>query len=105
MKFSKPEAPPVIDISSSLTKEDEREWAVITVKDNGIGFEQEFSEKIFETFLRLNSKDQFEGTGLGLSLCKRIAERHGGTIQAFSEPDMGSSFVIHLPLKQKTRNI
>ena len=73
--------------------------AEIKVTDNGIGFRQEFSEKIFETFSRLNSKDQFEGTGLGLSLCKRITERHDGTITAFSEPGVGSSFVIMLPLK------
>ena len=80
---------------------DQTEFAVITITDNGIGFEQEFAQKIFETFLRLNSKDKFEGTGLGLSLCKRIAERHGGSIEATGEPDKGSSFIIHLPLKQQ----
>ena len=68
--------------------------------DNGIGFEQEFAEKIFETFLRLNSKDKYEGTGLGLSLCKRIAERHGGHIGAFGEPGKGPRFVVYLPVHQ-----
>lgn len=101
LKFSKPDVPAVIDITSSTTKKDQTEFAVITITDNGIGFEQEFAQKIFETFLRLNSKDKFEGTGLGLSLCKRIAERHGGSIEATGEPDKGSSFIIHLPLKQQ----
>jgi PAS domain S-box-containing protein len=105
LKFSRPDECSVITILSSLTKKDEKEWVEITINDNGIGFEQEFAEKIFETFLRLNSKDQFEGTGLGLSLCKRIIERHGGTIKAFGEPDKGASFVISLPLKQEKRNI
>ena len=80
-------------------------YAEITIRDNGIGFEQEFAERIFETFLRLNSKDMFEGTGLGLSLCKRIAERHGGFIKAFGEPDKGATFVTYLPLKQVNRSI
>lgn len=101
LKFSKPDTPAVIEISSSKTEKDQTEFAVITITDNGIGFEQEFAQKIFETFLRLNSKDKFEGTGLGLSLCKRIVERHGGSIEAKAEPDKGSSFVIHLPLKQQ----
>jgi signal transduction histidine kinase len=105
LKFSKANLPAVIDISSSLATKEEREFAVITIKDNGIGFEQEFASKIFETFLRLNSKDQFEGTGLGLSLCKRIIERHGGSIEAFGEPGKGASFIIHLPVKQEKRNI
>jgi PAS domain S-box-containing protein len=105
LKFSKKDEEPVIIISSSTIKKDDKDFAEIKIVDNGIGFEQEFAEKIFETFLRLNSKDQFEGTGLGLSLCKRIAERHGGAIEAFGEPDKGSSFVIHLPLKQESKSI
>jgi PAS domain S-box-containing protein len=101
LKFSKPDIPVKIEITSFITKKDEKEFAVITVKDNGIGFEQEFAQKIFETFLRLNSKDKFEGTGLGLSLCKRITERHGGAIEALGEPGEGSNFIIHLPVKQE----
>jgi PAS domain S-box-containing protein len=104
LKFSKPGVLPVIIITSVLEQQGEEELVKITVRDNGIGFEQEFQEKIFETFLRLNSKDQFEGTGLGLSLCKRIVERHGGSIQAFGAPDEGSSFVIYLPLTQPKIN-
>jgi len=105
LKFSKPGQPPVVRISSAMVQHDRKEFAEITINDNGIGFEQEFAEKIFETFLRLNSKDMFEGTGLGLSLCKRIAERHGGFIKAVSEPDKGATFITYLPLKQENRTI
>jgi len=105
LKFSQPGEPPVVDISSSVIHKEKNELVQIKVVDNGIGFEQEFAGKIFETFLRLNSKDQFEGTGLGLSLCKRITERHGGTIEAMGNPGKGASFIIQLPLKQEKRNI
>ncbi|MGZ3851356.1 MAG: ATP-binding protein, partial [Flavisolibacter sp.] len=105
LKFSNPEVRPVINISSTTTKIEGRDFAAIEITDNGIGFEQEFAEKIFETFLRLNSKDMFEGTGLGLSLCKRIAERHGGSIKAFGQLDQGASFVTYLPLQQQKKNI
>lgn len=105
LKFSKPDETPKIEITSSIVTQEQKEFAVIKIADNGIGFEPEFSEKIFETFLRLNSKDMFEGTGLGLSLCKRIAERHGGSIKAFGEPGKGASFVTYLPLKQDSISI
>jgi PAS domain S-box-containing protein len=100
LKFSQPDVLPHIAIDHTLVKRDGREWAEITVIDNGIGFEQQFSEKIFETFSRLNSKDRFEGTGIGLSLCKRIVERYDGTIKAMGEPGKGARFLITLPLHQ-----
>ena len=105
LKFSKPDEAPSIKISSAIVDRNENKFAEIKISDNGIGFEQEFAEKIFETFLRLNSKDMFEGTGLGLSLCKRIAERHGGFIKAIGDPGKGATFVTYLPLKQDNRNI
>jgi len=105
LKFSKPDLKTIIDINSLIKRMGNKDFVEITIQDNGIGFEQEFAEKIFETFLRLNSKDQFEGTGLGLSLCKRIIERHGGTIQAFGQLDKGATFVITLPLKQEYKNL
>jgi light-regulated signal transduction histidine kinase (bacteriophytochrome) len=96
LKFAKQGVPAEISISAK-TGETATE---ICVKDNGIGFDQQFSKKIFDSFIRLNSKDQFEGTGLGLSLCKRIAERHGGDIKAIGVPGEGASFIIILPLRQ-----
>lgn len=75
--------------------------ARVTLSDNGIGFEAEFAERIFDTFTRLNSKDQYEGTGLGLALCKKIAERHRGNITANGVPGGGATFTILLPMVQK----
>jgi PAS domain S-box-containing protein len=96
LKFSKTGIPPKIKIKSTVRGN----IAEIVVQDNGIGFEQEYAENIFESFTRLNSKDQFEGTGLGLSLCKRIVERHGGHIEAKGHPGQGAEFIIQLPLRQ-----
>jgi PAS domain S-box-containing protein len=75
----------------------------ISVADNGIGFEQAFAQKIFKTFTRLNAKDKYEGTGLGLSLCKKIVERHHGTIEAEGKINEGAVFTIVLPQHQPTK--
>jgi PAS domain S-box-containing protein len=72
----------------------------ISVSDNGIGFEQAYAQKIFKTFTRLNAKDKYEGTGLGLSLCKKIVERHNGTIEAEGKLNEGAVFIIVLPQQQ-----
>ena len=105
LKFSREGVPPLIDVSAVKEEKPAGEWTCICVQDNGIGFAPEFAQKIFESFTRLNSKDRFEGTGLGLSLCKRIAERHGGFMEAIGEPMKGARFLIHLPLKQSRTNI
>ena len=97
LKFSKDDVKPVISVASSI----DNGFAEIRVEDNGIGFEQDQAERIFNTFERLNSKDRYEGTGLGLSLCKRIAERHGGAIEAIGRERQGSVFIVRLPLKQE----
>jgi signal transduction histidine kinase/DNA-binding NarL/FixJ family response regulator len=91
---------PVIDISSSIVQQAQTDHVKIVVRDNGIGFDQQFADQIFQAFSRLNSKDRFEGTGLGLSLCKKIVERHQGTISASGEENKGSTFTIILPLRQ-----
>jgi hypothetical protein len=79
--------------------------AELTITDNGIGFQPEQAARIFETFVRLHSKDRFEGTGLGLSLCKKIVERHHGTIEASGQVNGGARFVIRLPLTQMERHV
>ncbi|SHH11711.1 PAS domain-containing sensor histidine kinase [Flavobacterium defluvii] len=104
IKFAKNDTPPQIKISSKIISEEGQNFAVILLEDNGIGFEPEQAERIFETFTRLNSKDSYEGTGLGLSLCKKIAERHGGNIVAESNAE-GAVFMITLPLKQNENDI
>lgn len=105
IKFSKPDLKLTIFISSEPFVEFGKEFARITVKDNGIGFEPDYAGRIFETFTRLNPKDKYEGTGLGLSLCKKIAERHGGHITAIGSLDNGATFIITLPLKQHESGI
>nr|WP_294784759.1 PAS domain S-box protein [uncultured Flavobacterium sp.] len=106
IKFARKGTPPVIVISSKvMIMEDLTAAALITVEDNGIGFQDEQSAQIFETFTRLNSKDAYEGTGLGLSLCKKIVERHGGNITAVGRPHAGAVFTIKLPLKQQEKGI
>ncbi|MFB9076709.1 PAS domain S-box protein [Flavobacterium procerum] len=101
IKFAKEGTPPKITISSEIIEDK----ALIKVEDNGIGFDSVQDEKIFETFTRLNPKDRYEGTGLGLSLCKKIAERHEGNITASGTAGNGATFSITLPLKQTQKDI
>ena len=70
----------------------------IAVTDNGIGFEQAYAEYIFEMFRRLHSISEYEGTGIGLAICKKIVEEHNGQISAKSEVGKGSVFTVRLPL-------
>jgi len=72
----------------------------ILVEDNGIGFDRQFAERIFKPFQRLHNRGEYDGTGMGLSICRKIVERHGGNIRAESEPGKGSTFIIRLPVKQ-----
>lgn len=97
-KFSHPQRPQEIDINWQLDESNSSPRHVITLKDKGIGFEPEFNELIFETFYRLNTKDQFDGTGLGLSLCRKIIERHNGTIRAEGRLGEGAIFTIEIPV-------
>jgi PAS domain S-box-containing protein len=97
LKFSKPDIPCEINISSKTVVVNDKPFYQIHVTDNGIGFENEYAEQIFTTFFRLNSKDHYEGSGLGLALCRKIVERHGGLITAESEKGMGAQFSILLP--------
>lgn len=97
IKFAQTDRPPVIELFAEQVQVQGQPFHRIIVKDNGIGFEADEAEKIFQTFARLHPKDLYDGTGLGLSLCRKIVERHGGTISASSEMDKGSEFTILLP--------
>lgn len=98
LKFSKANQPPRITITSSFTNINGVEAIQIKIKDNGIGLESDFYERIFTAFERLHSKTEYEGNGLGLSLCKKIVTRHNGTIKASGEKDNGAEFTVILPL-------
>ncbi|MCA9837543.1 MAG: PAS domain S-box protein [Trueperaceae bacterium] len=87
------DASPIIDISQ---KDLQTDW-LISIRDNGIGIEAKYLEDIFTLFRRLHTRDVYEGTGIGLAVCRRIVERHGGKLWAESEPGKGSSFHISLP--------
>lgn len=105
LKFSRPDNPPRVIISCSTTMIKGTEYVRISIRDNGIGFNPVFAEKIFNAFERLHSKDAFEGTGLGLSLCKKIVIRHQGIIEAIGNQDDGAEFIVTLPLKQTGNKI
>jgi signal transduction histidine kinase len=110
LKFSIPGRPPVISISSKTIKEKsfaaeespDGEYCLINIKDNGIGFDEKYVDNIFALFQRLNSKDQYEGTGIGLAIAKKIIDKHNGMITAHSREGEGAEFLIVLPLKQAT---
>lgn len=97
LKFRRRDASPVVIIASDETVDG---TVRITIRDNGIGFEQQYAEQIFEVFRRLHGRDEFEGTGIGLPLCRRIVQRHGGSIRAQSEPGTGALFTVELPRRQ-----
>ena len=87
-------------ISLRCTVEPESRQCQLRVEDNGIGFDEKYGDRIFNVFQRLHGRSQYEGTGIGLAICRRIVERHGGKIQARSSPGQGSTFIVHLPIKQ-----
>ncbi len=97
LKFSKKNEPPAIRITATLRTEEVQ----IHVKDNGLGFDSQYNEDIFEAFRRLHAEDQYTGSGIGLSTCRKIVERHNGRITARGEPGVGATFIVELPLKQK----
>jgi signal transduction histidine kinase len=93
LKFTRGRDPAIIEIGSSS----ENGMVTIFVRDNGAGFDSEFTEKLFQVFQRLHRHDQFEGTGIGLASVRRLTERHGGKVSAEGAPGQGATFFISLP--------
>jgi PAS domain S-box-containing protein len=108
LKFAKAGVQPIITISGKRiatksfdsTEDAEGDFALITFEDNGIGFDEIYLSKVFALFDRLNSKDKYEGTGIGMSIAKKIIDKHNGLITASSKEGAGANFKIILPLRQ-----
>jgi len=95
LKYRQKDTPPVVELTCSSA---DGNRCTITVADNGIGFNQEYAEKIFKMFERLHGRTQYDGSGIGLAICRKIVERHGGTIAATSTPGKGATFTVTLPV-------
>jgi PAS domain S-box-containing protein len=121
LKFHEPGAKPLVKINGRITdqqgdltktaimrrravngdKAATELWCELTVQDNGIGFEEKYLDRIFVVFQRLHGRHEYEGTGIGLAVCRRIMDRHYGTITAQSKPGEGATFIVKLPAKQR----
>lgn len=103
LKFSKTEERPEINISAEVFRkesDDSGDYCRIEVSDNGIGFEEKYVDKIFAIFQRLNPREAYAGTGIGLAIVKKIIEKHNGTITARSQEGRGATFIMILPVTQ-----
>ncbi len=101
LKFHKPGEPPTVTVDAVVSANRRGvPQCEVSVRDDGIGFEEEYLDRIFEVFQRLHGRQKYEGTGVGLAICRKIAERHGGSITARSEPGSGATFVVTLPMIQ-----
>ena len=109
IKFRDSSVAPIIHITSGKTTKTEKEehhlpvdkeFFKIQVHDNGIGFEEEYADRIFQIFQRLHGKSEYPGSGIGLAICKKIVDNHNGIMYAESKPGSGATFVVILPEKQ-----
>jgi light-regulated signal transduction histidine kinase (bacteriophytochrome) len=108
LKFHRDGEPPVVKVWGRLLQKEEDEvqkdrlnlqFCQIWVEDNGIGFNEKYLDRIFEPFQRLHERGKYEGTGMGLAICQKIVERHGGEITARSTPGQGTTFIVTLPVQ------
>ncbi|NIJ53129.1 PAS domain-containing sensor histidine kinase [Dyadobacter arcticus] len=106
LKFTKAGTPPIIEVRTGriagalipFETDPQIEYEFISVSDNGIGFDPQFKDRIFQVFQRLHSRSAYEGTGIGLAICKKIVDNHSGMIDAVGEPGIGATFIIYLPV-------
>jgi len=102
LKFHRPGTPPRVQVHGFMVGNGPpaARRLCIEVSDNGIGFEEHYLERLFQPFQRLVGRSEYEGSGMGLAICRKIAERHGGSITARSVPNQGTVFTIELPVRQ-----
>lgn len=106
LKFHREGDPPIVKVWGKLLQEGDgkaskdrlKQRCQILVEDNGIGFDEKYLDRIFEPFQRLHGREKYEGTGMGLAICRKIVERHGGEISARSAPGQGTTFIVTLPV-------
>lgn len=105
IKYSRPGVAPLIRIGCERKpgRDKTSEMWEITFQDNGIGFDNAYAEQVFSVFRRLHDKDAYQGTGIGLAICRKVAHRHGGEILASGEPDQGACFTLQLPIHKSDR--
>jgi light-regulated signal transduction histidine kinase (bacteriophytochrome) len=111
LKFRKNDETPRIKIEARVFNEPQAQHrsdqtvpcCELRVSDNGIGFEEKYLDRIFQPFQRLHGRSEFQGTGMGLAICRKIAERHGGSITAESRPGKGTTFIVRLPTRQTSK--
>jgi PAS domain S-box-containing protein len=96
LKFHRPDVPPIIKVYSEI----QNNICNIFVEDNGIGFDEKYLDRIFVIFQRLQGRSEYEGTGVGLAICRKIVDRHNGSITAKSKQGEGSTFIVTMPVKQ-----
>lgn len=99
LKFHRPDVPPKVTVMGQISDSVQgSQMLEITIQDNGVGFDENDSNRIFSMLERLHGRSEYPGSGIGLALCRRIAERHGGKITATSTPGKGSTFTVSLPI-------
>jgi light-regulated signal transduction histidine kinase (bacteriophytochrome) len=101
LKFRRPEEPPVVKVEAQIISVPDtpaRKLCQLTISDNGIGFDEKYLDRIFNVFQRLHTRNEYEGTGMGLAIVRKIALYHGGDITAKSKPGQGATFILTLPV-------
>ena len=99
LKFRRPEEPPVVKVEAQIIPDSltpAKKLCRLTVSDNCIGFDEKYLDRIFNVFQRLHTRNEYEGTGMGLAIVRKIALYHGGDITAKSKPGQGSTFILSL---------